>query len=499
MLPGRPEGSARFHATNPRLWRYALSMRTPHFSAALVILLAGSVALAQPDTKSDAKKPPQFAEVVTEKFGAWDADDDGTLTASEIDKACVDGTIKGAEAAAVAALKRIVRSDKYELPALTLAYLTKPNARAKLPAADKGDADREDSTERNGAGDRNKPSDAAPSPTPTPSARPARPSASSTVKLTTRPNFQRGFETCMARIDKSDRTLFKSDENPTIEHCHQGPLGDCFFVSVVGAAVKRDPAGFKLTVREVPESGGGGGGGYAVKFGSGKEIKVSPLTDAEIAISSTTSDKAGDEGLWLAVMEKAFGTLRMQDRPDRFTTESATDAIAQGGTTATVIRELTGHSTERVILKRRYRPAGLEQYDASKRLLPPPAGSRVVMQSADNPEKLAAKIRDKVPTALKQGRIVATGTGEEHQPPGISGKHAYAVLAYDDASDTLTLWNPHGNTYSPRGGKQPGLSTGYPTAAGIFELPVIEFVRIFNNVTIETDRKAGGAGGSGKS
>ena len=475
-------------------------MRSPHFSAALVIFLAGSVAIAQPGTKSDAKKPPQFAEVVTEKFDAWDADDDGTLTATEIDKACVNGTIKGAEAAAVAALKRIVRSDKYELPALTLAYLTKANAPTKRPAAEKADADREDSTERDGAGDRNKPSDDAPSPTP--AARPARPSASSTVKLTTRPNFQRGFETCMTRIDKSDRTLFKSDENPTIEHCHQGPLGDCFFVSVVGAAVKRDPAGFKQTVRELPESGGGGGGGgggYAVKFGSGKEIKVSPLTDAEIALSSTTSDKAGDEGLWLAVMEKAFGTSRMQDRPDRFTTESATDAIAQGGTTATVIRELTGHSTERIILKRRYRPVGLEQYDTNKRLLPhpTPAGSRVVMQSADNPEKLAAKIRDKVPAALKQGRIVATGTGEERQPPGISGKHAYAVLAYDDARDTLTLWNPHGNTYAPRGGKQPGLTTGYPTAAGIFELPLTEFVRIFNNVTIETDRKAGGAAGSG--
>ena len=73
------------------------------------------------------------------------------------------------------------------------------------------------------------------------------------------------------------------------------------------------------------------------------------------------------------------------------------------------------------------------------------------------------------------------------------------MLAYDETADTLTLWNPHGNTYSPRGGKQPGLTTGYPTAAGIFELPVTEFVRIFNNVTIETDRKAGGTGSGGRS
>lgn len=465
-------------------------MRITRFSAALVVLLAGSAVMAQADTKSESKKPPQFAEIVTEKFGAWDADDDGTLTATEIDKACVDGKIKGAEAAAVAALKRIVRSDKYELPALTRTYLTRPSTPTRRPAADKSDADREDSTERDGTADRNKSNDDAP--TPAPVVRPARPSASSTVKLTTRPNFQRGFETCMTRIEKSDRTLFKSDGNPTIDHCHQGPLGDCFFVSVVGAAVKRDPSGFKETVRTLPESEGGG---YAVKFGSGKEIKVSELTDAEIAISSTTSDKGGDEGLWLAVMEKAFGTSRMQAAPDRYANESATDAIAKGGSTATVIRELTGHSTERITLKKRYRQAGMEQYDVNKRLLPPPPGTRVVMQPAEDLAKLAAKVRQKVPGALKAGRIVATGTGEEKQPPGISGKHAYAVLAYDEAKDVLTLWNPHGNTYSVRGGKEPGPLTGYPTKAGIFDLPVDDFVRIFNGVTIETDRNAAGSGG----
>ncbi len=455
-------------------------MKIRTFTVAAALFLAGSAAFGQ-----EAKKKPVFAEVVTERFDAWDTDDDGTLTAVEIDKACVDGTIKGPEAAAVAALKRIVRSDKYELPALTREYLAKLAASDKKDAdakAAKVDADREDSTERDSA----KTDDTTPTPAPTPRPRTA---ASNAAKLTTRPNFQRGFETCLTRIEKSDRSLFKSEGNPTIDHCHQGPLGDCFFVSVVGAAVKRDPSGFKQTVRELPESEGGG---YAVKFGSGKEIKVSELTDAEIAISSTTSDKGGDEGLWLAVMEKAFGTSRMQAMPDRYTTESATDAIAKGGSTATVIRELTGHSTERITLKKRYRPAGLEQYDASKRLLPPPAGSRVVMQIAENPAKLAAKVREKVPAALKAGRIVTTGTSEEKQPPGISGKHAYAVIAYDQTKDMLTLWNPHGNTYSPRGGKEPGLTAGYPTRAGIFELPVAEFVRIFNGVTIETEKKASG-------
>lgn len=458
-------------------------MKMHTFTAAVAVVLAGSAAFGQ-----EAKKKPVFAEVVTERFDAWDADDDGTLTAVEIDKACVDGKIKGPEAAAVAALKRIVRSDKYELPALTREYLAKLSASEKKDNDAKSvkvDADREDSTERDGA----RTDDATPAPAPAPRPRSA---ASSTAKITTRPNFQRGFETCLSRIEKSDRALFKSDGHPTIDHCHQGPLGDCFFVSVVGAAVKRDAAALKEMIRERPESEGGG---YAVKFGTGREVKITPLTDAEIAISSTTSDKSGDEGLWLAVLEKAFGTSRVEDSPNRYTMESATDAIAKGGSTATSIRLLTGHTTERITLKKRFRWPALEQYDTNKRLLPPPTGARVLMEASDDPAKLARKVREKVPAALRAGRIVATGTSEEKQPPGISGKHAYAVLAYDEAKDMLTLWNPHGNTYSPRGGKEPGLAAGYPTRAGIFELPVTEFVRIFNGVTIETDKKAATSGG----
>jgi hypothetical protein len=460
-------------------------MRMTFYSAAVVVLLAGSAAFGQPEGAAAAKKPARFEEIVATRFVAWDADGNGALSPGEIDKACVDPKIKGAEAAAVAALKRIVRSDKYELPALTKEYLTKATPRQKPASAAKGDADREDSTERDGAGEKPKWVDNA---TPRPRTAPA---SASTAKLTMRPDFAARFKNCMDRIEKTDRSLFAGNLEPTIEHCHQGPLGDCFFVSVVGAAVKHDAAGLRKMIKERPASEGSG---YTVKFGTGREVTVSPLTDAEIAISSTTQDKGGDEGLWLAVLEKAFGTSRLEDMPNRYETESATDAIAKGGNTATSIRLLTGHTTERIALKRRARMAWMEQYDVNKRLLPPPANSRVVMQTVEAPEKLAKKVREKVPAALKAGKIVATGTSEEKQPPGISGKHAYAVLAYDGNKDTLTLWNPHGNTFSPRGGKEPGLSSGYPTKAGVFELPVGEFVRIFNGVTIETEKEAGKGG-----
>jgi hypothetical protein len=66
------------------------------------------------------------------------------------------------------------------------------------------------------------------------------------------------------------------------------------------------------------------------------------------------------------------------------------------------------------------------------------------------------------------------------------------VLAYDEQKDTLTLWNPHGNTFPGRGKeiKEPGIANGYPTRAGVFEVPVGEFVRIFSGVTVEGSPKS---------
>ena len=39
-------------------------------------------------------------------------------------------------------------------------------------------------------------------------------------------------------------------------------------------------------------------------------------------------------------------------------------------------------------------------------------------------------------------------------PPGVDPIHAYAVLCYDQNADTIHLWNPHVNTFKPKG--QPG-------------------------------------------
>jgi hypothetical protein len=79
---------------------------------------------------------------------------------------------------------------------------------------------------------------------------------------------------------------------------------------------------------------------------------------------------------------------------------------------------------------------------------------------------------------------VTCSTLQEAQPKGIAGKHAYAVLSYDAAADSLHLWNPHGNTHVPKGA--PGLEHGYLTKAGRFAIPVADFVRVFGSLVVET-------------
>jgi hypothetical protein len=278
-----------------------------------------------------------------------------------------------------------------------------------------------------------------------------------------KPNFQSSFATSLRKINSTPRELF-ADETPDLDKCRQGPLGNCYFVAAVGAYVHRDASDLKKMI--TPQKGGG----YEVRFGSGEKVVVAPLTDAELALSGTT----GDEGVWLPVLEKALGTLRREANPTKYAMETATDAIAGGGSSATIVRMLTGKQTERITLK--IVPRNNPKMTDGKPVV-------VTTRPAGDLAGLAAQVRTKVGAALADKRLVTTGTGTEPQPPGISGKHAYAVLGYDAKTDRLRIWNPHGNTFRPKG--EPGLKFGYPTAAGVFEVPVVEFVQIFRGVSFE--------------
>jgi hypothetical protein len=393
---------------------------------------------ASPKAANPDSATATFDATVAQHFDAWDADDDLTLSADEIDRACLDPKVTGAAAAAIAAIKRVVRSNSYEVPPLTLDGLTKAQrTRAAAPKADAptpasaGDADRADSGE-------------------------TRPAAGAPKRA---PNFAASFRSGLSRIQTTPRVLF-ADDTPDLDACRQGPIGDCWLLASVGAFVHRDPKALQELVTATKD-------GFRVRFADGQSVDVAPLTDAELALSGTT----GDEGLWLPVVEKAMGQLRQLQNPQKHTADTASDALA-GGSTATVLRMLTGKTTERLAFHKKV--------PATKTPPPKPPAA----EPADTVEALATKAHDALAAAFADKRLVTCSTNTAAHPPGIAGKHAYAVLGYDAAAQVVTVWNPHGRSRKVDG--EPGLHHGYATTKGVFALPLREFVQAFSSMAWET-------------
>jgi hypothetical protein len=393
---------------------------------------------ASPKAANPDSATATFDATVAQHFDAWDADDDLTLSPDEIDRACIDPKVTGAAAAAIAAIKRVVRSNSYEVPPLTLDGLTKAQrTRAAAPKADAptpasaGDADRADSGE-------------------------TRPAAGAPKRA---PNFAASFRSGLSRIQTTPRVLF-ADDTPDLDACRQGPIGDCWLLASVGAFVHRDPKALQELVTATKD-------GFRVRFADGQSVDVAPLTDAELALSGTT----GDEGLWLPVVEKAMGQLRQLQNPQKHTADTASDALA-GGSTATVLRMLTGKTTERLAFHKKV--------PATKTPPPKPPAA----EPADTVEALATKAHDALAAAFADKRLVTCSTNTAAHPPGIAGKHAYAVLGYDAAAQVVTVWNPHGRSRKVDG--EPGLHHGYATTKGVFALPLREFVQAFSSMAWET-------------
>lgn len=370
-----------------------------------------------------------FFDVVNEYAGRWDRDKNGVVSESEIDALVVDPYVKGDHAAAVGAMKNYMRIWGSMMPQLTPDYFAAEEKRSKPSSLD----------------------DKGPSLT----------------EFSLGLDWNKAYTDALKRIGISSRELYKNDKLD-ITQFHQGQLGDCYFVSLLGGMVHRNPDAVRRMIVQMPD------GGYKVSFGDDRPVTITAMTDAEIATSSTT----GDEGLWVAVFEKAFGTLRKRQFPNEHRdTKVATDSIAQGGSPTVTIRVLTGKEPDEIAL--RNSTGEIRVID----------GERVtqVKPVASAPE-LTRTVRDKIVVALNKNKLVGLGTLNESLPPGIVGRHAYCVVGYDKGRDMLEVWNPHGNTFTPRG--EPGLKHGYETKAGLFWVPVADFPHIFAVAFVEAERSA---------
>jgi hypothetical protein len=360
---------------------------------ALLVLTLPAIALAQPPTV------PTFADQVKARFSAWDRDGNGTLTRAEIDRAVADPAVKGAEAAAVAALRRAVRNTKTPPPALTRDTLLTLAAGGK------------DAPDLNGM-----------------------------------------YAAARTRIAAAKRELFARG-GPTLDDISQGKLGNCFCLAPLGAVVARNPTDVAKMITPAPD------GGYDVRFGP-RVVRVPPPTDAELAVLASSN---GD-GIWVNVYEKAVGKLRVEEAAAAGK-EAAPDLdlLTKGGSAGTMVGVVTGKKIERLSC----------------------AFARDAKLTADEKAAKLAVMRERLTDAFAAKKLVTCGTGKGVTVPGVHGNHAYAVLGYDRAADLIALWNPHGQTFTPKG--PAGVGTGYPTKDGRFRMPLPEFAAVFGGLAFETD------------
>jgi hypothetical protein len=370
--------------------------------------------------QSAPPKHTPFVSVVLRDFDSWDTNHDGVLSADEIDRVVVDPAVKGEDAAAAGALKLLSRSKKNPLPPLTKPYFSEYDRLAlqlmSHRSPEGGPTDAITATVDTVA-----------------SASTTQPAARSRHLPV---DFDLYFSAGKERIARGGPVPFTG--RFVLDDTRQGPLGDCFFVSSVSSLGFHDPSRFEKLI--VPQKGGG----YVVHLPTTNPIIVPPPTDAELAISSTTT---GD-GVWLAIMEQAFGKYRARLHGSATDDVEGTELIRTGGDSMPTIRSLTGHECMRISF-----------------------GKTVEFRKA-NADKILPKLRKELVSALSEHRVITAGiagravstTAAEHVtgtipplPADISSNHVYAVLSYDPASDVVEIWNPHGQHFvSPRA--RPGLS-----------------------------------------
>ena len=343
-----------------------------------------------------------FVDQITSYLDLWDDDGDGGLSFEETSRRVPDTAIRDETAAALAAIHLAQRFDQWKHATFS---------RSELLAA--------------------------------PDSQPGR-----------LPPFEAYYEESFAHIRTTGRTLFIG-EGPSLRSFHQGLLGDCYFVATLGALVERNPADVSRIVRAAAD------GGFDVRFPNGESAHVSKISDTEIALGSYVRG----QGLWLNVLEKAYGELVARSLQRRRVFEDALDAVGGGGLATSALTLFTGYDP--AVL--RFRPDDTPMIASDLRV-----------------EGFLPLARAQLSANVRLRRLTCCGTTGAETPPGMPRSHLYAVLDFDSKNDLVHIWNPWGNHFDPQA--SPGIANGYRVRDGHFFVPLSDFIRIFASVIYESDR-----------
>ena len=227
---------------------------------------------------------PAFLREVDAHFAAWDKDQDGRLSTAEIERGVASPQFKGPAAAAIASLRRAVRTREYKLSALTRENIHQLVPRPK---------DRKEA-----------------------------------------PDLEGMFDAALRKIGAGTPQLLDSTRL-NLESLEQGKLGDCFCLAPLGAMLAGRPAEVAKMFAVTDD------GFVKVTLGGGRALKVPSPTDAEQALMAVTEGS----GVWANCYEKAVGQLKMRSDDAEHPTELS--VVTRGGSAGTMLSILTGHEIER--------------------------------------------------------------------------------------------------------------------------------------------------------
>lgn len=215
------------------------------------------------------------------------------------------------------------------------------------------------------------------------------------------------------RLTEGSRNLWGVNSNPIDsikpEAIDQGQVGDCYFLASV-AAMASTPEG-KESLKNMIEDHGDGT--YTVTFPDDpkRHITVDEPTQSELAHSAAPTSN----GIWVAVLEKAYG--QYYGRETDTLTRVRSDAIGNGGLSQETLKLLSGRGVETDDL-----------YSSSKE-----ETHRRLAKAMDFDRPVVADI------SYEKGEKDA---GNKTRSAGLPAPHSFAITAYDPDTRTVTIRNP---------------------------------------------------------
>jgi hypothetical protein len=241
-------------------------------------------------------------------------------------------------------------------------------------------------------------------------------------------------------------SLYGSASGPVLAEIEQGPLGDCFLISSIGAVLNQGATGITAIEKAIT----GSGNAFTVTFANGQKENVvvtdGAIAEGSLAQTNPPGTSTAGNGAWLTVLQLAEDKVLLTTPGYSLTTaqsQTPLGAIELGGYPIQTLSMLTGQSYTRI-------------NDTSKT------------------QWTTGYISQLLGSSLSAGKPVDVSTSD----------HALAVTGFNSSTGTVTIWNPWGvsGTYQPESNSSATVTMTH----GYFTVSLNQFLADFHGIEVQS-------------